>query len=170
MEVSNVVDLKTLIDEMDYDCRKSDPVHYNKIINNLKNLHSLCKTEEDRELFTTYLSAAASPIVLADLGLAELQDRIEGLTEVADKVYEVREVVQEQKNENEMLRQQMDAEFVPRVTGTNKDDYEPIARVTGTNKDDYAPTSIPVEPIDEVVIPNDLAFYSEGIEETTKSR
>ena len=140
MDVSNAVDLKQLIDEMDYDCRSKNPVHYNKIINNLKNLHSLCKSETDRELFTTYLSAAASPLVLADLGLAELQDRIEGLTDVADQTYGIREVVQEQTKENEMLREQMNASSVP--------------------------STMPVQPItDEVIIPN-----IENVEETEFGR
>ena len=180
MEVSSVVDLKSVIDEMDYDCRKKDPVHYNNIINNLKNLHSLCKTEEDRELFTTYLSAATSPVVMADLIQAELntvQDNIKNIaTEdivptVQTVVESANELKQMQANvtpEPEMVAKVTgtnkddiypSSEMVAKVTGTNKDDMYPqrevVARVTGTNKDDYIPSTMPVQSItDEFVIPN----------------
>ena len=106
MEVTNVVDLKSVIDEMDYDCRKKDPVHYNNIINNLKNLHSLCKTEEDRELFMTNLSAATSPVVMADLIQAELNTVQSNLTEAAvNEVYETKEAVEESAQELEQMKE-----------------------------------------------------------------
>ena len=119
MDVVNMVDLKQIIDEMDYDCRSANPVHYKKIINKLKELHSLCKTDEDRKLFTNYLSAASSPLVIADLIQAELDESQENLTDIAiNDVYPVKEVVDEQARENAMLRQMMSqAAAEPTVEG-----------------------------------------------------
>lgn len=173
MEVSSVVDLKSVIDEMDYDCRKKDPVHYNNIINNLKNLHSLCKTEEDRELFTTYLSAATSPVVMADLIQAELntiQDNVKNIA-TEDIVPTAQTVVESAKELKQMQANVTpEPEMVAKVTGTNKDDMYPssemVARVTGTNKDDiYPPSKIPSKmvSVDEVVLPA-------GFEETQEGR